>query len=144
MTYSISQFKTMLHNLGYSLGPDGLNGNHGNLLDLYTEAAVREFQAQFGLPITGKVDQPTCERARQLIRNLQHSLNLTINAQLPINEFYGPRMIRAVMQFQQSHDMPMTGIAGSTVRQKLNEEVKKLLRQRVCVVEGWVSEGVTG
>ncbi|MBD1869798.1 peptidoglycan-binding protein [Cyanobacteria bacterium FACHB-471] len=144
MTYSISQFKTMLHNLGYSLGPDGLSGNHGNLLDLYTEAAVREFQAQFGLPITGKVDQPTCERARQLIRNLQHSLNLTINAQLPINEFYGPRMIRAVMQFQQSHDMPMTGIAGSTVRQKLNEEVKKLLRQRVCVVEGWVSEGVTG
>jgi peptidoglycan hydrolase-like protein with peptidoglycan-binding domain len=136
MTYSISQFKMTLHNLGYSLGPDGLNGNHGNLLDLYTQSAIREFQAHFGLPMTGKVDQPTSERARQLIRNLQHSLNLTTDAQLPINEFYGPRMIRAVMRFQQLHDMPMTGIAGSTVRQKLNEEVKQLLRQRVCVVEG--------
>jgi len=135
MTYSISQFKMMLHNLGYSLGPDGLNGNHGNLLDLYTQAAIREFQAQFGLPITGEVDQLTSERARHLIRNLQHSLNLSIGAQLPINEFYGPCMIRAVMQFQQLHNLPMTGIAGSTVRQKLNEEVKKLLRQRVCKVK---------
>ncbi|NJL36879.1 MAG: peptidoglycan-binding protein [Leptolyngbyaceae cyanobacterium RM2_2_4] len=136
MTYSISQFKMTLHNLGYSLGPDGLNGNHGNLLDLYTQSAIQEFQAHFGLLMTGKVDQPTSECARQLIRNLQHRLNLTTNAQLPINEFYGPRMIRAVMRFQQLHDMPMTGIAGSTVRQKLNEEVKQLLRQRVCAVEG--------
>lgn len=135
MTYLVSQFKMMLYNLGYSLGPHGLSGNHGNLLDSYTQAAIREFQAQFGLPLTGTVDQATSERARQLIRNLQHSLNLTVDAQLPINEFYGPRMIRAVMRFQQLHNIPITGIAGTAVRQKLDEEVKKLLRRRVHLVE---------
>lgn len=128
MFYSVSQFKAVLYGLGYNLGPNGPNGNQGNQLDFYTQAAIQEFQTQYGIPATGQLDLPTAEKARQLVRNLQHSLNLTVNANLPINEFYGPRTLQAVMLFQKHHGLPMTGIAGCCVRQKLDEEAKKQLR----------------
>jgi peptidoglycan hydrolase-like protein with peptidoglycan-binding domain len=132
MTYTLSQFKAVLNGLGYNLGPDGVNGNYGNLLDAYTQAAIQEFQGEQKLELTGILDQPTVEKARQLIRNLQHSLNATVDAQLPVNEFYGSHTSRAVMRFQQIYSLPVTGIAGRTVRKRMAEEVKQQLRQQVC------------
>ncbi|HEY9659699.1 MAG TPA: peptidoglycan-binding domain-containing protein [Allocoleopsis sp.] len=132
LAYSLSQFKAVLNGLGYNLGPDGLGGNYCNSLDFYTQAAIREFQSHYKLPITGELDQTTQEKARQLIRNLQHSLNLAIHAELPINEFYGPHTTRAVQIFQQRQGLPVTGIASTTVRQALETEVKNQLRQQVC------------
>jgi peptidoglycan hydrolase-like protein with peptidoglycan-binding domain len=131
MTYTLSQFKAVLNGLGYNLGPDGLNGNYGNLLDSYTQAAIQEFQEEQGLEPTGILDRPTVEKARQLIRNLQHSLNVTVNAQLPVNEFYGSHTGRAVMAFQQTHNLPVTGIAGLAVRKRLEDNVKQQLRQQI-------------
>lgn len=130
MTYTLSQFKTVLNGLGYNLGPDGLNGNYGNLLDSYTQAAIQEFQEEQGLEPTGILDRSTVEKTRQLIRNLQHSLNVTVDAQLPVNEFYGSHTGRAVMQFQQRHSLPVTGIAGLAVRRRLEDEVRQKLRQQ--------------
>ncbi|HEY9622589.1 MAG TPA: peptidoglycan-binding protein [Crinalium sp.] len=132
MIYTLSQFKAVLNGLGYNLGPDGHGGNYGNLLDAYTQAAIQDFQAEHQLESTGTLDQPTIDKACQLIRNLQHSLNVTVAAQLPINEFYGSRTSRAVMHFQQMHGLPITGIAGPAVRRRLEEGVKKQLRQQVC------------
>jgi peptidoglycan hydrolase-like protein with peptidoglycan-binding domain len=130
MAYSLSQFKAVLDGLGYNLGPNGYGGNHGNTLDFYTQAAIQEFQLQNKLPTTGMLDQQTLEKARQLMRNLKHSLNLTTDAQLPINEFYGPRTLQAVMKFQKMHNLPVTGISGAAIRQKLDAEVKKQLQQQ--------------
>jgi peptidoglycan hydrolase-like protein with peptidoglycan-binding domain len=131
MFYSLSQFKAVLYGLGYNLGPNGSNGNQGNQLDFYTQAAIQEFQTQYSLAVTGQLDLPTAEKARQLVRNLQHSLNLTVNANLPVNEFYGPRTLQAVMVFQKQYGMPITGIAGACVRHRLDDEAKKRLRQKL-------------
>jgi len=142
MPYSISQFKAVLNGLGYSLNPSRL-GTRSSLvensdeieLDCYVLAAIQEFQAHYKLPLTGIADLQTQEKARQLIRNLQHSLNLTVNAQLPISEFYGDRTTQAVGLFQAQHGMPVTGIASATVRQALESAVKRQLRQQLnCLI----------
>ncbi len=125
MTYSLAQFKEVLDGLGFHLGPDGLNGNNGNILDIYTQAAIREFQYQYQLPLTGKLDSVTDEKAQRVMRNLQYSLNLTVDAQLPVNEFYGPRTLQAVKAFQRAYGLPPTGIASLLVRQKIDEEARK-------------------
>lgn len=125
MAYTVSQFKEILDGLGFHLGPDGLNGNNGNILDAYTQAAIREFQYQYKLPTTSRLDSVTQDRAQKVIRNLQHSLNLVVNAQLPVNEFYGPRTLQAVRAFQKAFNLPVTGIATLTLRQKLDEEARK-------------------
>jgi peptidoglycan hydrolase-like protein with peptidoglycan-binding domain len=125
MSYTLSQFKEVLDGLGFSLGPDGINGNNGNILDIYTQAAIREFQSQYGLPINGKLDSTTEEIAKRIVRNIQYSLNLMVNAQLPVNEHYGPRTLQAMKTFQRAYGLPATGIATLTVRQKLDQETRK-------------------
>ena len=127
MAYSLTQIKEVLDGLGYNLGPNGINGNYDATLDIYTQAALREFQAQYSLPITGRLDAATEVKAGQIVKNLQYSLNLTINSKLPVSEFYGPLTLRAMKTFQQTYGLPATGIANLTVRKKLDEEAKKRL-----------------
>ncbi|MCL6433238.1 MAG: peptidoglycan-binding protein [Leptolyngbyaceae cyanobacterium HOT.MB2.61] len=124
MTYSLSQFKEVLDGLGFHLGPDGLNGNNGNILDVHTQSAIREFQYQYKLPVTGRLDSATDDKAQKIMRNLQYSLNLTVNAQLPVNEFYGPQTLQAVKSFQKVYGLPVTGIATLMVRQRIDQEVR--------------------
>lgn len=125
MAYSLSQFKEVLDGLGFHLGPDGLNGNNGNILDVYTQSAIREFQYQHRLPITGRLDSATDDKAQKVMRHLQYSLNLTIDAQLPVDEFYGPLTLQAVKAFQKAYGLPPTGIAALMVRQKIDQEMRK-------------------
>jgi peptidoglycan hydrolase-like protein with peptidoglycan-binding domain len=125
MAYTLSQFKEVLDGLGYHLGPDGLNGNHGNFLDVFTQAAIRELQTHYHLPVTGKLDAATDNFVQTLIRNIQFSLNLVVSVQLPVNEFYGPRTVQAMKTFQRAYGLPMTGIANVSVLQKLDEETQK-------------------
>lgn len=132
MVYSVSEFKAILDGLGYNLGPNGYGGNNGNNLDFYTQAAIQEFQSQQNIPETGLLDKPTAERAQLLMRNLQQGLKLTVDAKLPVNELYGPRTLQAVMQFQKLHSLPITGIAGITVRKRLELEVRKQFRKNSC------------
>ncbi|UBF28499.1 peptidoglycan-binding protein [Kovacikia minuta CCNUW1] len=127
MAYSLSQFKEVLDGLGFHLGPDGLNGNNGNILDVYTQSAIREFQYQHKLPLTGRLDPATDIKAEKVMQDLQYSLNLTVDAQLPINEFYGPRTLQAVKAFQRAYGLPVTGIATLTVRQRIEQEARRLL-----------------
>ncbi|MBE9181556.1 peptidoglycan-binding protein [Oculatella sp. LEGE 06141] len=136
MTYSLGQFKAVLCGLGY-LESTGLNTHCSDTLDPSTQTAIREFQGQHHLPLTGELDTSTQEKARQLVRNLQHSLNLIVGAQLPINEFYGPRTARAVMLFQKRQTLSPNGIADLTTRRLLDEAVKQRLRYQVgCIPFG--------
>jgi peptidoglycan hydrolase-like protein with peptidoglycan-binding domain len=125
MAYSLSQFKEVLDGLGFHLGPDGLNGNNGNILDVYTQSAIREFQYQHRLPITGRLDSATDDKAQKVMRHLQYGLNLTIDARLPVDEFYGPLTLQAVKAFQKAYGLPPTGIAALMVRQKIDQEMRK-------------------
>ncbi len=143
MSYSIRQFKAVLNGLGYGLAPNDLENSSDSLrdsadieLECCTQAAIRAFQTHYQLPITGIPDLQTQEKARQLIRNLQHSLNLAVNVQLPISEFYGDGTTEAVQVFQHQHGLPVTGIACSNVRQALENAVKRQLRQQLnCLIK---------
>lgn len=57
---SNSGVQARLKNLGYDCGPvDGIVGPK-------TGAALKGFQSKFNLPVTGKVDDPTCAKLREL------------------------------------------------------------------------------
>jgi hypothetical protein len=56
---SITGVQSRLANLGYSVGPiDGILGSH-------TARAIREFQKDAGVTVTGKLDSSTLERLEQ-------------------------------------------------------------------------------
>lgn len=93
MSYTVSQFKEVLDGFGYNLGPDGLNGNQGNSLDVFTQAAIQEFQKDYALPTTGQLDAATIILTQKLVRSIQYNLNLVVHAKLPISKFYGPRVM---------------------------------------------------
>lgn len=128
MLYTLSQLKEILDGLGYNLGPDGLNGNHDNSLDMFTQAAIQELQLHYHLAPTGRLDTTTDQLVRQIIRNLLQNLNQVMDANLPVNEFYGPRMVQAIKTFQRQYGLPVTGVAGLMVRQKLEAIVHAQLR----------------
>lgn len=56
----VSEVQTLLVAKGYFVGPTGVDGDFGNT----TESAVRAFQAEEGLPVTGIVDDETEEKLR--------------------------------------------------------------------------------
>ncbi len=79
--YSLQQFIAVLSGLGYFADQDsvqsrpllGQSKGQGNLPnDDDLKLAIRTFQAHSGLSLTGEADQPTQEKARQLVRNLHH------------------------------------------------------------------------
>ncbi|GAB4146737.1 MAG: hypothetical protein Fur0046_24770 [Cyanobacteria bacterium J069] len=111
------------------LSPSSLDEGH-------LQRAIRTFQAHYGLSITGEADLPTQEKARQLVRNLHHGLKRTVSPTLPISEFYGPRTVSAIQQFQTQHHLPATGVATACVRQAIEEDLKQQLRQALNQADG--------
>lgn len=156
MKYSISQFQAILSGLGYDVGlelgdpPDGNSLNDGleeslnEGLNPYSQTimqAIQAFQVDYQLPITGQLDQATTEKARHLMCNLHHSLNLVANAQIPVGEFYSLQTIAAVKALQAKFGFPVTGKADPGIRRCLSEEVKQQLRQRLCLSVGFRMDG---
>jgi peptidoglycan hydrolase-like protein with peptidoglycan-binding domain len=93
--------------------------------------AIRQFQQGYKLPVDGSANSKTQDYAADLVKILQTNLNIVVkpNPALPVNQFYGPQTEAAVMQFQRKLNLPDTGIATLQVRQRLDEEAKKLLSQ---------------
>jgi murein L,D-transpeptidase YcbB/YkuD len=139
--YSLQQFIAVLSGLGYFANsdtnsdslqndpqPEQRKGQSQRARD-DLQLAIRTFQAHYGLPLTGEADQPTQEKARQLVRNLHHGLKQTVSPDLSISEFYGPRTVSAVQQFQAQRRLPVTGVATASVRSAIEEDLKQQLRQ---------------
>jgi peptidoglycan hydrolase-like protein with peptidoglycan-binding domain len=120
--YTPGEFRTLLRSLGYQveLGE--------TLKDIDGKRAIREFQEQNNLAVDGIVNSQTQDLAADLIVNLQNSLNIVVQPDppLPNNEFYGPRTEAAIREFQRRFLLPETGIATLEVRQKLNQEARKI------------------
>jgi len=120
--YTKSEFRTLLRSLGYpvELGE--------TLNDTASKRAIREFQEQNKLSVDGTANSQTQDLAADLIVNLQNSLNVVVQPDppLPNNEFYGHRTEAAIREFQRRFLLPETGIATLEVRQKLNQEAKKV------------------
>lgn len=126
----VVDIQVKLSTLNYCLGPNGADGSFGEL----TEAAVKSFQRDRGLAVTGIVDKETWktlveatyklgDRSLYLrfpffrgddVRELQLSLNtLGFNTGL-VDGIYGQTTERAVREFQRNLGLPSDGIFGST------------------------------
>jgi len=133
--YSLTQFRTILQGLGYLPATPISHAYHPSesTLDAALSQAIQTFQIDYHLSPTGQLDRATQERARQLIRNLQHSLNLVVQAQLPLNGFYSMATIHAVERFQKQQNRVPTGIADHDLRRVLEQQVKQRLRSQMAV-----------
>ncbi|MBE9009371.1 peptidoglycan-binding protein [Pseudanabaenaceae cyanobacterium LEGE 13415] len=117
--YTPAQFISVLNGLGYAVPLDA------QINDPRVQQAIRDFQIQFRLPVDGTLNNPTQDRAADIVRSLQTALNRAVqpSPQLPISQFYGRQTEAAVRLFQQQERLPATGIATLETRQRLDEIV---------------------
>ncbi len=115
--YSPAQFISVLNGLGYAVPLDA------SITDPRVQQAIRDFQIQFRLPVDGTLNNPTQDRAADIVRSLQAALNRAVkpSPQLPSSQFYGRQTEAAVKQFQQQNRLPATGTATLETRQRLND-----------------------
>jgi peptidoglycan hydrolase-like protein with peptidoglycan-binding domain len=123
--YKPTEFRAVLKGLGYNIEPDG-----ETLTDERSQQAIRDFQRQYNLIVDGVAGSQTQDVAGELVRNLQHNLNIVVkpSPRLPLNYFYGSQTEAAVRLFQQRSKLPVTGVASLEVRNKLNQAAKGIAR----------------
>lgn len=111
--------------LGYNVYHNG-----DTLNDARTQQAIRDFQRQYNLLVDGIAGSQTQDVAGDIVRIMQHNLNLVVkpNPRLPLNYFYTPGTQAAVGQFQRLFNLPVTGIASLEVRNQLNKAAKRITR----------------
>lgn len=121
--YKPREFRAVLKGLGYNVDSYG-----DALTDERTQQAIREFQQQYDLVVDGIAGSQTQDVAGDIVRNLQHNLNLVVKPtpRLPLNYFYGSQTEAAVRQFQRLFNLPVTGVATSDVRNRLDEAAKRI------------------
>lgn len=114
--YSPAQFISVLNGLGYAVQLDA------PITDPRVQQAIRDFQVQYALPVDGTLNNPTQDKASEIVRSLQSTLNRAVkpSPQLPVSQFYGRQTEAAVKQFQQQNRLPITGIATLETRRRLN------------------------
>ena len=121
--YTPQEFRAVLRGLGYKVEA---NGN--SLSEEQARQAIRDFQRQYKLVVDGIAGPQTQDFAGDLVRNLQHNLNLVVKPSpvLPRNHFYSSQTEAAVQQFQKLFNLPVTGVASYEVRTQLNQAAKRI------------------
>jgi peptidoglycan hydrolase-like protein with peptidoglycan-binding domain len=123
--YNPQQFRAVLRGLGYKV-----EVKNTPLTDEETKKAIKEFQTGYKLkPADGIAGPKTQDFAANIIQILQKNLNvvLKLKTPLPRNQYYGSQTEEAVKAFQKQFELKETGIADLALRQKANEEAKKIL-----------------
>ncbi|BAY69454.1 peptidoglycan-binding domain-containing protein [Trichormus variabilis] len=123
--YTPQEFRTVLRGLGYNV-----KVTNTPLSDAETKKAISEFQKGYKLtPVDGIAGPKTQDFAANIVQILQANLNavLKTNPPLPRDQFYGPKTEAAIKEFQKKHQLEATGIANLALRQKLDEEAKKVI-----------------
>jgi peptidoglycan hydrolase-like protein with peptidoglycan-binding domain len=120
--YSELEMRRILQGIGYDIDPQKF------LSDASAIVAIQDFQARYGLSLTGAADQPTQEMARKILRGLQYNLGLAIDRRLPLNEFYDDATESAVREFQQRNQLRVDGMATISVRRAIDAAAKQRSR----------------
>ncbi|WP_067841355.1 peptidoglycan-binding protein [Amphibacillus sediminis] len=108
-----------------------------------TERVVKEFQAYYGLPVTGIADSETLSVLENAVNQrlgpgsnnnrvaeLKENLNLVgFSVGMNYPKSYGPATERAVDRFQSYYGLRVTGIADSQTQEKLDEILTSPLRR---------------
>jgi peptidoglycan hydrolase-like protein with peptidoglycan-binding domain len=120
--YSELAMRRILQGIGYDIDPQKF------LSDASAIVAIQDFQARYGLSLTGAADQPTQEMARKILRGLQYNLGLALDRRLPLNEFYDDATESAVREFQQRNQLRVDGMATISVRRAIDAAAKQRSR----------------
>ncbi len=117
--YTESEMRRILQGIGYDIDPKKF------LSDASAIVAIQDFQARYGLSLTGAADQPTQEMARKILRGLQYNLGLALDRSLSLNEFYDDATASAVREFQQRNQLRVDGMATISVRRAIDAAAKQ-------------------
>jgi peptidoglycan hydrolase-like protein with peptidoglycan-binding domain len=120
--YTEPEMRRILQGIGYDIDPKRF------LSDASAIVAIQDFQARYGLSLTGAADQPTQEMARKILRGLQYNLGLALDRRLPLNEFYDDTTESAVREFQKRSQMRVDGLATMSVRRAIDVAAKQRSR----------------
>lgn len=125
--YTPREFRSVLRGFGYNVTP----GN--TLRDEETRAAIRQFQQGYKLQVDGIAGPNTQNLAADLVRILKSNLNLVLKPSpgLPNTQLYDERTEAAIRRFQEQYELPVTGIASLAVRQRLDQEARRILGKPV-------------
>ncbi len=120
--YTEPEMRRILQGIGYDIDPKKF------LSDASAIVAIQDFQARYGLSLTGAADQPTQEMARKILRGLQYNLKLALDRPLSLNEFYDDNTESAVREFQKRNQLRVDGMATISVRRAIDAAAKQRSR----------------
>jgi peptidoglycan hydrolase-like protein with peptidoglycan-binding domain len=118
--YTPIQWISILNGLGYPVAlTDAIDAPN-------VSQAIRDFQLQNNLPVTGTPTTASQDVAAVLIRELQQNLNRSLNPAVPLpgSQYYGTQTETLVKQFQARNRLPVTGIATLETRRRLQQELQ--------------------
>ncbi|MBE9029678.1 peptidoglycan-binding protein [filamentous cyanobacterium LEGE 11480] len=119
--YTELEFRRVLQGLGYDINPTKF------LSDTSAVVAIQDFQARYGLALTGAADQPTQAMVRKILRVLQYNLQLVSDRPVAITEFYDDATSASVRAFQQRNKLRVDGLATVSVRRAIDNQAKRRL-----------------
>jgi Putative peptidoglycan binding domain len=123
--YTPQEFRSALRGLGYKV-----KVSNEPLTNAEAKKAIQELQTGYKLkPADGIAGPRTQDYVASIIRILQSNLNVVLKptTPLPRNQFYSTRTEAAVKEFQKKLQLEETGIADLVLRQRLDEEARKLV-----------------
>ncbi|MEC5423490.1 peptidoglycan-binding protein, partial [Virgibacillus sp. C22-A2] len=108
----------------------------------YTEKKVKDFQAYYGLNVTGKVDTATFNKIDQILdspfqinrkneetADLKYKLNWIGYGNISVTELYGNFTELKVKQFQRDHNLPVSGIAEEMTIKTIDKVLEDIFQQ---------------
>ncbi len=120
--YTEPEMRRILQGIGYDIDPKKF------LSDASAIVAIQDFQARYGLSLTGAADQPTQEMARKILRGLQYNLGMARDRPVMLTEFYDDATDLAVREFQKRNQLRVDGMATISVRRSIDAAAKQRRR----------------
>ena len=89
-----------------------------------------EFEQDYNLPPDGNPDPRTQDMLAKVVRTLRDNLKIVVGSSLSMSQYYDAELEVEVVRFQESFNLPATGIASQIVRERLNREATELMASR--------------
>jgi peptidoglycan hydrolase-like protein with peptidoglycan-binding domain len=129
INYTNAQFRSILLGLGFLLKDfvDISKGypvstDNSPLTGTKTRLTILAFQEKYQINADGIVGPQTRTKAVEVMRILQHQLNIVVDAGFTLEEpFYGPKTVASVKKFQAALGLTQNGVATQALREELNE-----------------------
>lgn len=112
------------------------------LFGSFTEKRVKDFQEYYGLTITGKADQSTLQKIKEIkstplqegkrsdqLPAIKHKLNWLDYGYITVTNNFGTFMESRVKKFQKDYDLPVSGMLEENTLAKLNKVFEQTFQE---------------